>query len=81
MNINVLQDITSLLAISYLLKILVHDSGKISKYSMKQTVVAADSIMARIILPTASDDNGIFQQYTRSAKEIIQDLKSSLGVL
>nr|XP_045616163.1 condensin-2 complex subunit G2-like isoform X2 [Procambarus clarkii] len=76
-----INDITSLLAISYLLKILVHDSGKISKYSMKQTVVAADSIMARIILPTASDDNGIFQQYTRSAKEIIQDLKSSLGVL
>nr|XP_053634810.1 condensin-2 complex subunit G2-like [Cherax quadricarinatus] len=78
-----IHDITSLLATSYLLMILAKDSGKISRYSLKQAVVAADSIMSRIILPASIDDEegGFFGEYTKTTKELIQDLKSSLGVL
>lgn len=82
-------DITSLLAVSYLLTILVNDSEKISRYSLKQVVVAADSILSSIIIPVSSDTEegessfvfGFYEEYAKTTKVLIEDLKSSLGVL
>ncbi|XP_042232835.1 uncharacterized protein LOC121873351 [Homarus americanus] len=82
------RDITSLLAISYLLKILAKDSGKISRYSLKQAVIATDSIFNQIVLPLSLDEDeesnialGLYEKYTKMTGDYIKDLKSSLGVL
>lgn len=45
------QDMSSLLAACHLLEVLLQDSGKISRYSLKQTVVAANSVMSAVALP------------------------------
>lgn len=44
------QEITSVLACVYLLQILVHDSGKISKYSLKQATNAIDTFLDMVTM-------------------------------
>lgn len=41
----------ALLAACHLLKILFQDSGKISRYSLKQAVIAVNSVMSAVALP------------------------------
>ncbi|KAK4291676.1 hypothetical protein Pmani_035511 [Petrolisthes manimaculis] len=79
-------DTTSLLASTYLIKILAMDSGKISRYNLKEAVVALDSVMSKILFSTSPETKedqvtNIYEKYGKSAKTILQDLKSSLGVV
>ncbi|XP_037804302.1 condensin-2 complex subunit G2-like isoform X1 [Penaeus monodon] len=83
------QDITSLLASAYLLKILIRDSGKISPSSLKQAVAGLDSVMSRIVFPTCLEEEngdkkptfGLYERYTAASRDIIQDMKDMLGVI
>ncbi|XP_042859352.1 condensin-2 complex subunit G2-like isoform X2 [Penaeus japonicus] len=83
------QNITSLLASAYLLKILVRDSGKISPSILKQAVVAVDSVMTGIVLPTSPEEEngeeestfGYYERFTATSRDIIQDMKDMLGII
>lgn len=83
------QDITSLLACTHLLKVLIRDSGKISPSSLKQAVVRVDSVMSRIVFPTCPEEEdpdkksayGVYERYTAASRDIIQDMKDTLGVI
>ncbi|XP_047468788.1 condensin-2 complex subunit G2-like isoform X2 [Penaeus chinensis] len=84
------QDIMSLLASAYLLKILIRDSGKISPSSLKKAVAGVDAVMSRIVLPTCLEEEdggdkkpsyGLYERYTAASRDIIQDMKDTLGVI
>ncbi|XP_064104732.1 condensin-2 complex subunit G2-like isoform X3 [Macrobrachium nipponense] len=83
-------DITVILAISHLLKVLSHDSGKVSRYSIKQSVGAIDSLLASILFPLPIDTCGetetplpptIYEEYAKTTREIVDELKSTLGIV
>ncbi|XP_066987569.1 condensin-2 complex subunit G2-like isoform X2 [Macrobrachium rosenbergii] len=83
-------DITVIVAISQLLKVLSQDSGKVSRYSIKQSVGAIDSLLASILFPVPIDTCGetetplpstIYEEYAKTAREMVDDLKSTLGIV
>ncbi|CAL4067648.1 unnamed protein product, partial [Meganyctiphanes norvegica] len=57
-----MQEVTNLLSCVYLLQILVHDSGKISKYSLKQATSAIDTFIDMIVVPTDIDEELIDEE-------------------
>jgi len=61
-----MQEISSLLACVHVLQTLVHDSGKISKYSLKQATSAIDTFIDMIIIPI---DNEINDEELRDPEE------------
>lgn len=83
-------DTISLLVITHLLKVLYQDSGKISQYSLKKAVSGVDNIFCRIIFPVGLDESreggsdagiNIYEEYAKTTKEILEDLKSSMGII
>ncbi|KAK7070599.1 hypothetical protein SK128_008960, partial [Halocaridina rubra] len=82
-------DSAALLAVAHFLKVLSLDSGKISKYCLKKAVMAVDSIMPRILFPIEMQDSAdldksnpdVYESYAKTTKEIVDDLKSTLGII
>ncbi|XP_068208708.1 condensin-2 complex subunit G2-like isoform X2 [Palaemon carinicauda] len=83
-------DSTTLLAISHLLKVLSQDSGKISRYSIKQSIGAVDSLLASIIFPVSVEScedsetplpPTIYEVYAKTAREMVDELKSTMGII
>merc|ERR1719447_149419 len=63
-----LQEITSVLASVYFLQILVHDSGKISKYSLKQATNAIDTFIDMVVM-THDGNNELIEDELRDPEE------------
>ncbi|XP_063884289.1 condensin-2 complex subunit G2-like isoform X1 [Scylla paramamosain] len=81
-------DMTSLLAACHLLEVLLQDSGKISRYSLKQTVVAANSVMSAVALPEKESEEAdqesplsIYKDSAKTANKILDNLKESLSIV
>lgn len=81
-------DIKTFLAACHLLKVLLQDSGKISRYSLKQAVTAASTLMSTISLPerrgeeTDGDSTpNVYEKDAQKAQEILDGLKNSLGIV
>lgn len=83
-----IHDVTSLLAACHLLEVLLQDSGKISRYSLKQTVVAASSVMSVVDLPEKESEEAdqessltIYKDAAKTTKKMLDNLKESLNIL